>query len=206
MKAARAAPHRNAQRMARGRWFSFVKLALPVVGILVLASVLLWPWVMGRDSGFRLSFEDLRNETQEIALVNARFHGIDGNNQPYMISAARAAQDPQDARLIHLSTIQADISQEGGDWFALSADEGVYNQETEILILKGNVAAFSNQGYEAFTDAATVLVREGRIETQSGILMNGPDGKIEAGAARYDKNEGRILFSNRVKLRIERGT
>ena len=198
-----SAPKRRSSLQNRSRKIRALKILLPILTVAILGLIAFWPEISERGASFRLSFGAIEQNPDELVLTNARFHGSDRKGQPYMISAQKAFQDKNDARLVHISGLQADIGLKSGQWFAVSADSGLYNQQTRQLTLTGNVAVFSEQGYELQTDQAEVFLETGIAKIPGPVQIRGPQGEITAGAAEYRREDGRILFSKRVKLRYQ---
>lgn len=186
------------------RRLQILRIALPLLALATLALILLWPQLSGRESGFRLSFDRIEAQSDDIVLTNARYHGTDARGQPFMVSAERAVQDKADARLVHLKLLQADISMASGEWLALTADAGLYNQETRILTLEGNLAVFSDRGHEGQGERAVISLEEGLVRSDRPVTLRTTGGILQAGAAEFRQSDRRILFSNKVKLRIDR--
>ena len=58
-----------------------------------------------------------------------KFQSEDSDNQPYTITADKATQNSENMDKILLDKPVADISLKGGNWVALKAKQGAYNQK-----------------------------------------------------------------------------
>src|SRR3546814_1666030 len=72
-------------------------------------------------------------------MLNARYSGVDENNQLFNVAADLATQSPEDENLVELQNPKADIRTTEGDLVALSARLGYYHQDEERLDLAGTV-------------------------------------------------------------------
>jgi lipopolysaccharide export system protein LptC len=109
----------SAQRQSPGtRYSRFVmsmKLVLPVsAGILVML-VILWPEINDQPSKFQLGVARIDVDGADgQKLINARYTGIDGENNPFSVTADMLTQNPKDEDLVDLKNPKADITVSGG--------------------------------------------------------------------------------------------
>lgn len=184
------------------RFVNLMKVALPLVAVLLVSAVALWPQLrdLGED-GFSISFADLGREvglTQR--LVNARYYGTDSDDQPYTITADMAEETEPGSSQLRLDNPKADITLNDGAWLMLDADAGLYRQADGVLDLSGAVNLFHDQGYEIHTTAATIDVQAGKAHGDQPIRGQGPFGELEAEGFRLTDTGKRIEFTGKARL------
>jgi lipopolysaccharide export system protein LptC len=109
-------------------------------------------------------------------MLNARYEGLDDKDQPYLLSADQAIQSSDNKDLIDLEMPKGDISLDDGAWLAMDANEGVYNRETELLDLAGNVTLFHDNGFELRSESARIDLEAGTAEGHETTEGQGPSG------------------------------
>src|SRR5690606_6036806 len=113
---------RGFARPAYSRFVGLMKWGLPLLAALRVLPVLAWPGVLKRKEGFQLSFSGLRGLGEEqLTMLNPRFMGVDRKDQPFVVTADSANQDPADPRRVTLERVQADITLTDGSWLSLIA-------------------------------------------------------------------------------------
>jgi lipopolysaccharide export system protein LptC len=187
---------------SRRRFVRFMKFVLPVGAMALVGLIAAWPQLMKRDAGFRLSFSSV--DSQEMALVmnNPRFRGSDSSGQPYVVTADRAIQDPNDAKQVTLDKVAADITLNNGGWLSLTANTGVYNNNSRLLTLHGDINVFSDRGYEFHGITAEIDLMTGVMASDDKVWGHASLGSIRANGMRvYDKGKA-IVFINGVKTTL----
>jgi len=173
-----------------------MRYALPIVAVALLAIVVIWPLVSGREDGFRLSFTPANPiDSGPLIMENARYIGIDSRNQSYTVIAEQAIQ----------KSAEADIILSDNGWLALTADRGNYFRASEILDLEGRVNSFSDEGFEMRTEAARVELAQGRASGSLPVEGQGPLGVLNAVGFELLDGGAIIRFGGPVRLVIYLG-
>ena len=179
------------------RW---LRLILPVIAVAIIAVVFTW------DN----TTQDMKNLTQEIQapiigrneLLNPRFENKDKKNQPYTITAMRATQGQTDDNLIILEKPLADMLLNSGRWLAAKSNQGAYRQDTQRLLMTGNVEVFHDQGYQLNTESLNVDMKTENIWSEVDVFLKGPEGTIEAKAMDANNTDQILKFFGPAKLTL----
>src|SRR3546814_8263226 len=115
-----------------------------------------------------------------LNMLNARYSGVDENNQPFTVAADLATQEPDDENLVELQHPKADILTNDGDLVALSARLGNYHREEEKLDLAGTVHLTNADGFEITTETAPVDLKEGSAAGDSPVSGQSPSGALQS--------------------------
>lgn len=195
----------NAQRRRPGagysRFVTSMKLVLPIgAGILVML-VVLWPEINNNPSKFQLGVTRIDVDGADgQKLINARYTGTDGENNPYSVTADTLMQNPEQEDLVDLKNPKADITISGGSWLAVMAPAGQYRKKDQVLELFGGVNAFHDLGYEFHTEHAILDFRDGSAFGASAVHGQGPFGEIQSEGFRVHENGANIMFTGRARL------
>lgn len=188
------------------RYSQFVSLAkriLPGIAAILLLLVAVWPRL--QDALERVHFTaprlDLR-EAQDLRMVEARYSGIDREHRPFVITADVARQNPSANDIVALETPKGDMATASGGWFKITARTGLYQPQTQLLDLFGNVQLFQDKGNEFRTDSAHIDMAKGTAEGHQAIEGEGPFGHAAGqGFLILDRGDT-IIFTGRSRLEL----
>jgi lipopolysaccharide export system protein LptC len=195
---------RRQQRMEkwrrRSRLIHFLRRALPAAIVAIL--VLLVGWIGVR--GILVRFADLHAAGGLIHMTNAHFYGRDGDQKPYVLGANEASRDDYDQHRIWLTAPILALEAGEDKERHISADHGVYRDDTRILLLHGHVSLRDPSGDNLLTEQAIVDTAHGSIIGQGQVNGAGPTGTISAQTfAVYDQGQ-RVVFRGEVHSVIKR--
>ncbi len=182
-----------------------MRLVLPVVTVALVLVVALWSEFVAieeqfEDTGGVLSIED----AERLRMTQPRYSGVDQDGQPFQVTADGAQRDETDKDLVLLENPVADVTLSDGAWVLLRAENGVYNQTSEVLNLDGDVQLFHDGGYEFHTPVAVIDLADGIASGDQGVVGNGPFGDVDADGFVIKDDGMTIEFTGRamVTLRV----
>jgi lipopolysaccharide export system protein LptC len=186
-----------------GRFVGLAKILLPTIATALIAIVVVWPELSEQENRFRLGPAKIdRSEAKKLRMINARFMGVDVSKRPFTVTVDSADQANPDSSDIVLVSPKADILLENGVWIALTATDGNFDREDQILELTGNVNLFHDSGYEFSTESAVLDLTAGDATGTEPVEGQGPFGHLSAeGFKIYNRGE-RIKFTGKAKLTI----
>ncbi|MBT4042007.1 MAG: LPS export ABC transporter periplasmic protein LptC [Rhodospirillaceae bacterium] len=194
---------RVGQSARYSRFVGMMKLLLPVLALGLVVAVVIWPNEFSETTGFHLSYAaPEEGGGAELAMLRPRYLGTDARNRPFLVTADRAVQDPNDQRLITLDRLQADMSMANGEWFTILADTGIYHQQRQYLQLQGAINLFSDQGYEFNAQAIEIDLSNGRATTDQPVRGQGPFGTLRADHMVVEDYGQRLFFKGNVKMHL----
>jgi lipopolysaccharide export system protein LptC len=162
------------------KWF------LPILALVLLALIALWPEINRTLGKTRVSIGHLTAGLDGGRLVDARYKGVDQKGRPYTVTAATARQvDPE---RVALSTPKGDITLENGTWMMLNAKSGTFMQHLNQLDLVNDVTLYRDDGTTMHTQAASIDLKAGAAAGSDPVHVEGPFGVLDAqGFAVMDK-------------------
>ena len=194
-------PPRLSIRNRYSIFVGFMKVLLPATAAALILLVVAWPQFTIDEGQFRLSMSQLAPEQADsLTMLNARFEGVDDEDQPYTITADMATQSEDDKDLVTLELPKADITLEDGAWLALTARSGEYHKQSNILDLAGSVSLFHDRGFELQTEAARIDLNESTAEGVHPVKGQSSVGSIQAEGFRVLDRGARILFTGKSHL------
>ncbi len=192
-------------RARQPKWYSrfvqMMKFLLPAVAVLLIALILVWPYLKTEDIRFRISFAALTaDQTEDPSMVNPRYLGIDKDNQSYSITADLARKLAQGSMIVELEMPKADITLEDGSWLVVTAKNGVFKRTEKTLNLIGAVNLYHDSGYEFRTAKARIDLAKGIADGDTPIRGQGPFGDLQAEGFRLIDKGKTIIFTGKSKL------
>ena len=168
------------RRLKRRRFAVRVaKYVLPLFALVLLSSIALWPELSrtldrGRVTWRRLTA--INNNTGQM--MHPRYHGLDGRDRPYTISAATAERAGPER--INLSAPVGDVTLANGTWLYVKAAKGVFLQHTNLLDLAGAVILYRQDGTTMTSATATLDLKQGAATSSDFTHAEGPFGTLDA--------------------------
>jgi len=180
-----------------------MKLLLPALAAGLVLLVVAWPQLMPDVTRSGLDFTKIaRDQAKTLNMLNARYSGVDENNQPFNVAADLATQAPDNADVVELQHPKADIRTTDGDLVALSARIGHYDREEETLELTGKVHLVHDRGFDIVTGTARVDIKDGSAAGDTAVSGQGPSGELQAEGFRLRERGQVIVFTGKSRLLI----
>lgn len=197
----------GAQAAVRTRIVRRLRMALPLVAVILVAALLINTRSNGVDEAFLNDFADLDATPEELRMANPRFAGVDDKGFPYEITAEAALQAPGAQQRVELVNPRA-VTHGADEERIVIADRGFYLSEGNILELQESVTMESRIGGTSYilrTPAATVAIGEETVRSTAGVEGEGDSGALRADRMHAYNSEGRVVFEGNVSMRIYPG-
>ena len=185
--------------VSRRRTVMWAKRLLPLLALLLLTTVVLWPQISAEfDPRITYRKGGLSADLQAGKLLHVRYHGQDARNRPYTVTADQAVQVGPER--INLAMPKGDMLSENGSWTYGESLRGVYRQHDGLLDMSGDVVLYRDNGVTMRTQSAAVDVKQGAAAGNEPTHAEGPFGTLDAqGFALMDKGDI-IQFDGKSRL------
>jgi lipopolysaccharide export system protein LptC len=182
--------------MARAprRFAALMRIVLPGVALIVFAALVIWPFV-NPDRIMAVVMQNI----PDLVVKNLHFTGIDANNQPYSLSAAKATRPSGTQNVYDLDGPEGEIALDNGAWLTGKAQHGRFNQDTRSLWLAGHVQLFHDNGYQFTSDEAQVDLKGYNAWGQKPVLIQGSFGEITGQGFRLLDSGGIMVIKGPAK-------
>ena len=144
-----------------------------------------------------MTFERIGNIANDLAMIKPRLTGTDSDGNPFVVTADSAVQLGSNSRRARLSNVEADMTLKDGGWLTMTATSGLLDATPSLpgvgqvkkkgvptkrgsLSLSGDVAVFSDTGYEIHTDRADIDLTSGQVTGPHPVRGQGPLGTMRA--------------------------
>jgi lipopolysaccharide export system protein LptC len=182
---------------------SLMKIALPLGAIALLVVVLVYSGVFDKRDRLDITFREISSLNNDLRMVSPRVAGLDRSGQPYLLTADTATQAKDKPSQITLDNVQADLKlADDGDWVSLQSTSGLLDTETEQLELHQKIDVYVSTGYEFHGTSAQINFRHGTFASDEAVEGHGPAGTLRADSMTADNDEGKMVFTGHVKMRL----
>lgn len=147
--------------------------------------------------------EAVRAETASpIRMVNPHFYGRDNSGRPYTLAAHEASRDDQVFQRVLLVDPDLTLDTGAAHPSTLTARRGVYEEDTRILHLAGQVRAVDAKGARFASESAIVNTRTGQVTGPQPLSGSSGGEAVQAHSfVAYDKGD-RVVFKGAVHARL----
>jgi lipopolysaccharide export system protein LptC len=143
-----------------------------------------------------------RDAALPIEMVDPHFYGRDSQGRAYTLRARQAARDEQSFQRVLLSYPSVTLYTDATHASTMTADTGVYHEDTRMLYLKGHVLADNARSSRFATDEALVNTRTGSVTSPSALSSRTAVGDLQSnGFDVFDKGD-RVVFKGGVHARL----
>lgn len=190
----------TARRIARRRFMvAATKWSLPVLAILLLCSIALWPEIARIKEQGRVAYRRVFAVDPESGrMVQPRYRGVDQRGRPYTVTAATAHQTS--AERIAMTDPKGDIITESGLWMMGQSKEGVFIQRQSLLDMSHDVVLYREDGTTLMTDTAAVDLKAAAATSSDKTHAEGPFGTLDAQGFTFVEGGAVIQFHGPAHL------
>ena len=195
------------RRRIRMRQFTVLvaKLGLPLMAVLLLGAIVLWPEITRMTEHGRTSFRRIfAVEAESGRMLDPHYKGVDERNRPYTITATWATQVSPNR--VNLGDPKGDMVLESGNWLQVDAKDGVFIQRAELLDLSKDVVMYRDDGTIIRTQTASVDVKQGAASSSDQTHAEGPFGTLDSQGFTLTDKAGAIQFQGPARLVVNGAT
>jgi lipopolysaccharide export system protein LptC len=182
------------------RLLTFAKIVLPASGLAILAVALMWQDIVPRAAIKhalpKIGLDSLRRHE----MSSPKFVGTDDKNRPYEVEAKSARLASAKSDTVILERPKASITLESGNWVAVTARAGHFNQKTRIIVLDGDVEVYHDANYTFRTQEATFDTVNNRAWGDKPVSATGPKGTIQSQGFRIEDKGQTIIFTGKTRV------
>lgn len=173
-----------------------VLLPLIMLGMIATLAGLVVMHAIRRQQATRLDV------TAPIHMVNPHFFGRDTQNRPYTLSAREASRDPASFQRVLLTGPVIVLDTGAARPARLTADKGVYKEDTRILVLTGHVRGVDAKNVQFASGEAVVDTRTGKVSGPRAMASDPLQGAIQSKTFEVEDKGDRVIMKGGVHARL----
>ncbi|MGI9493915.1 MAG: LPS export ABC transporter periplasmic protein LptC [Geminicoccaceae bacterium] len=179
-----------------------LRFILPVTALMMLVTILAWPWLNGGYHGFIMPvFNRVADlESDRMRMHKPRYVGRTKKQDPYEVTAASAFLDPKNQQEIYLDELTAVVERQAAEDVHVRANEGLYYRDRGILDLKGDLELRVGERYIFNTSEASVNFDVGEVVGPMPVTGEGPIGTLAAYRFNVTGHGNVLRFNGHVQV------
>ena len=186
------------------RMVRFLRKALPALAILVIAGYFVSSRLSVTVDGVTASVSGIEVSDGKLRMVNPKLKGADKKNGAYVITADYADQDIKNPKMIELHTIKAELNSTSGGWSRMKAVRGLFNSQTERLVLKDDIRVATSSGVTGVLTYATLDMSTQTLRSHVPVTFDLTNGTVHANALTMRSSEHIIVFRGKVRVHLDK--
>lgn len=194
-----AKPGGSHDRMVR-----FLAKALPAGIGLIAAVMILAPLAPRGEISFLLDRNKVAIARERVHVDNAMYRGQDSRGRPFAVMAQSAAQERAEVPIVQMTGLKAQIELADGP-AEISASDGTYNYDSELVTVAGQVIVSAPNGYRMQSNGVSIDLKTRRVVGSGGIAGAIPAGTFSANRIIADLEERIVTLDGNARLRMTPG-
>lgn len=184
-----------------------LRFILPITALMMLITVMAWPWLNGGYHGFIVPVfnQAIGASSDPMRMHKPRYVGLTEKEDPYEVTAVSAFLDPGNPERIHLDQLKAIVERADAENVQLRADEGLYYRDLGTLDLEGDLILHFGEAYIFNTAKARVNFDRGEVIGQTPVTGEGPMGTLAADRFNISDDGNALTFKGHVQVVYQPG-
>lgn len=175
------------------------------VGIGVIAAIMvLAPLSPRGEISFLLDRNKVAIVRERLRVENARYAGVDQQDRAFTVTARSAVQKTARDPIVEMHGLVAQVHMNDGP-ARLSAAEGFYDFDKEMVRVGGDVNLSASDGYRMVTRNVTIDLRTQRISGDGGVAGAIPSGTFSANRIVADLEARTVALEGKARLQMAPG-
>lgn len=184
------------------RFVRIIRYVLPLVMIVIVAGMIAWSQLSDIDFQplSKQDLKDLQKAEAQNQLLEPSFQTQDSSGRPIRITATQAVQDRDAIHRVILKNPQARF--EDDQVMTLRADQGVYNQKTEELLLIGGVNIRYGDDLVLSTETLQALIADNILKGDQPARLDSDRMTVTGSGVTLRRLEETLIFHGPVRAVI----
>ena len=182
-------------------------LSLLLLGLSAALALAVTSWLGFLDHRKDVSLEireAKKEEPAKVQLTGALYRGLTPSGKPYEITSALANEATDGSGRVELDKPTATLTTKNGSEINLSSNEGIFNKQTNIVVLTGKVVVVQpDRNLQLDTEALKADLETGEMHSNVPVLVQDIDRRISADSMQVYNNGSRIIFGGAAKMIIK---
>jgi lipopolysaccharide export system protein LptC len=176
-----------------------MRILLPAImlGVLALLAALVVEHALRRQAAAH------QDSSTPIRMTNPHFFGRDNQGRAFTLGAQQAERDERSLQVVLLHFPSLTLDQGGVHPSTLTADSGVYHEDTRMLLLRGHVLGANAAGERFATDQAVVNTRTGQVEGPQSLAAQTNQGSIKSNGYDVYNKGATVVFKGGVHAQLK---
>jgi lipopolysaccharide export system protein LptC len=177
-----------------------LKFVLPTLAIVAVLAVWATARVIPGDLASLVAISGIDVKSNSVVMQKPHISGFEGTRRAYEVKADTAVQSLDDPKVVTFKTIVGHFGLDEAGVATVDAGVGVYNGNTNTLVLKDGINMQTTNGYTGKFMEANVDLGKGTLTSTQPLELTTAEGSIHANAVTVTDRGKRLAFSNGVSV------
>ena len=168
-----------------------------MLGVVVLLAALVVQHAVRRQAAAH------QDATTPIRMTNPHFFGRDNQGRAFTLGARQAARDEQSLQVVLLQYPTLTLDSGGPHPSTLTADSGVYHEDTRMLLLRGHVRGDNAANSRFATDEALVNTKTGSVVGPQALAAHTSQGNVKSNSYDVYNKGDTVVFKGGVHAQLK---
>jgi lipopolysaccharide export system protein LptC len=186
------------------RLVRILRRGLPVFAVVVLAAYFISTRLNVTVGDVTASIDGMQVSDGNLRMLNPTLKGADKKNGKYVVKAEYADQDIENPKIVKLHAITADLTTASGGWSRMEAVRGVFDSQSERLLLKDHITLATSGGVTGELKAASVDMKTQTLRSHRPVSFLMSNGTVRANALTFRSQENTLVFRGNVAVHLNK--
>jgi len=183
---------------------AFLKVVLPLIALIILATLFLVPRDVDLESAIPFADIELEKRLRDQQITAPSFSAQTPQGHIIAVTATTAHPDADDSSRTIANDLNAKISMSNGNNISIIATHGEMDATFKELVLDKGVTISTSNGFELETGTMVMSVQEVRAESGGDVVATTGIGRLESGRMAIrpagEADDVYLFFTNGVRL------
>jgi lipopolysaccharide export system protein LptC len=186
------------------RLVNFLARVLPMGVGIVAALMVITPLSPRGEVSFLLDRNKVAMIRERMTVDNALYRGQDDSGRPFTLTAGEAVQQSSREGIVRMRNLEASLLLNDGP-ARLSADEGQYDINAEVVSIPGTIRLEAADGYSLLARNVALDLEARQISGDDGVAGAVPAGTFSADRLRVDLTARTVALAGNARLSMTPG-
>lgn len=184
------------------RMMTMLKWLLPILAVILLATIIIWPLSSVREFSFLLAKDRVEKSPERLRVDRASYRGETARGEAFLIEAEQAVQKSSAVAEVQLSQLAARLESTEG-LTIVTAPAGTYFIDSDKLRVSGPIDLDSRAGYTVKTGSVDIDMGDRTLASREAVTGDIPIGSFRADRLSADLQGRVLILEGRAHLRIK---
>ena len=177
-----------------------LKFILPALAVILVIALWATARVIPGDLASLVAISGIDVKSNSVVMQKPHISGFEGTRRAYEVKADTAVQSLDDPKVVTFKQIVGHFGLDEAGEATVNAGIGVYNGNTNTLVLKDGINMQTTNGYAGKFAEANIDLGKGTLTSTQPLFLSTADGGIHANAVTVTDRGKHVTFTNGVSV------
>jgi lipopolysaccharide export system protein LptC len=177
-----------------------LRIILPIIALIAVGALWATARVIPGDLASLVAMSGIDVKSNSVVMQHPHISGFEGTRRAYEVRADTATQNLDDPKVVTFHQIVGRFGLDQAGEATVNAAVGVYDGNTNTLLLKEGARMETTNGYAGSLTEAKIDLGQGTLVSEKPVSFSSSDGSIHANAVTVTDRGKHLLFTNGVSV------